>query len=285
LVELFQKLRILDIANGDPKILKLLRVYNIAELAILLEKTSDIFDKATLEMYVFVISEFVSALLKFKRSVSTVSTIEDGSLTTKNFILDLNTGIMTNPLDHSRNVSFKAITFSTMLGDICSQVVASFIPNKDAIGKPQDRKLMEQKMGKILLSSGYSVGSKFGEALSEKLNQETPPMSIHDKIKTWCQFDTIVGWGKFEDDLIVDETRFAVSGRVILKSNFLITDRIPEDFNLCGLMGGYISGVLEKLLGFKVDVKHNTNSNDCGLFAGKDSCDFFVSKHLQQGKL
>lgn len=192
--------------------------------------------------------------------VAKKNTRQKKSLGKKEFTLDSNTGIMRNPADLSRNVSFKAVTFCAILENICSEAVNS----------------LEQKMGDILYSAGYSAGSKFGEALSRKLNKVKPPISVEDKIEKWCSFDSNVGWGRFEDNLEVNETRETVSGKIVLENNFLTADRKRKDFNICSLMTGYIAGVLEKLLGFQVHVIHDKSY--CGQFkSDKDSCEFFVS--------
>jgi hypothetical protein len=75
----------------------------------------------------------------------------------------------------------------------------------------------------------------------------------------------------------VDE-EISVKGKITLHSNFLIVEREAKDFNICSLMKGYIAGVLEQLLEFKVLVRHDKLSGDCGQFRpSKDGCDFVIT--------
>lgn len=279
LVKLFEEFRILDLAEGSQPERDLLKIYNLSELAHLSENSLTDRDTNNLKMCIFVLSEYVSALLRFKGWITSSYT---SNIVERKFTLDRNTGIMVNPVDLSRNVSFKAATFGVMLAHICSQVVAEFLPRQSTGDAWTDSHQLERDVGAILFQSGYDAGVNFGAAISAAFEREDPSMSLHDRVKTWCWFDTSVGWGKFEDNLVIREPT-DISGKITLRSNFLIAEKEQKDFNICGLMTGYIAGVLERLLGFSVRVKHDKHSGDCGQFImGKDACDFFISRPTHQ---
>jgi len=280
LAALFHKLNILEIAEGNETDRNLLKAFSLMELVDLSEQSlHDSDDRA--KKYLFTIYAFVVALLSFNGEVdptgdtsSTKSNIID-----RTFSLNLDTGIMVNPHDLTRNVSFKAVTFSVMIGHICTQVVNKVLAEYNPADLGQNVRQIEESLNTILSESGYNAGSNFGEALTKDFQREAQ-LSLHQKIKLWCEFDTSVGWGKFEDELIVDESIKRVQGKVVLQSNFLVAEKTRLDFNLCSLMKGYIKGVLEKLLGFSVNVEHKRDSNCAQFNPDKQFCDFLVSEAL-----
>jgi predicted hydrocarbon binding protein len=192
----------------------------------------------------------------------------------KTFDVDLDTGIMTNPSDQSRNVSFKAITFGLMLGNICTDLLSRLPLPNDTGSEKGLRSDQPHVIGTALLKAGEDAGRRFGTALAGQLPQEMP---LLEKIALWCDFDTSVGWGRFESALtMIDEHH--VVGKIVLHNNFLVADKGPLDFNLCELMTGYISGVLSAMLGVVIQVRHDKHGGDCAQTQpGKDTCDFGIT--------
>ncbi|MEK6287438.1 MAG: hypothetical protein AABO57_16980 [Acidobacteriota bacterium] len=277
---LFNELQVFDIAAGHESVRKRLRVYELSRLSVLAAGTlaSDTEDVLR-RKDIGTLSEFLSALLDFEPGMPYNTSLDDTSLDQKRFTIDLSTGIMKNPADLSRNVSFKAATFGAMLGHICSQVANNFRPDLITPNPTEDihqiRERMKQEMDAILFRSGFNAGANFGTELSEALSNKTPEMPLSERIDKWCSFDTSVGWGKFENHLTINEIAQKATGKIVLKSNFLIAEKDYNDFNICGLMKGYVAGVLKQLAGFAIEIRHDKYRSDCAQFnPEKQSCDF-----------
>ena len=223
LARLFQESKVLDSSDGSETERLILKTVNLSQLVDLAETCST--QRADgLRKCVYTQLQFLATLLSFKGWIKE----KKRSLIQRKFDLDLNTGIMTNPTDRSRNISFKAVTFGVMLGHIYSEVVESFQPKED--GSSGNTHEMQNRLNVILFKSGFNAGSNFGEALSRELTNEAPEITEEEKIETWCRFDTSVGWGKFESHVAVNQTTAKVSGKIVLKSNFLVAEKGDKDF-------------------------------------------------------
>lgn len=144
-------------------------------------------------------------------------------------------GIMINPEDRERNVSFRTDTFVNMLSGIYGEVL----------------KLSDEKtINDIFHASGYSSGKAFAQRLNTQWDQAQDPLSLEEKLKKWCAFDSEVGWGKFEVEVKVDEESDTFSGKLTINECFIV-DNINKR-KICHFMKGYCEGVIETLLNVRV---------------------------------
>jgi len=273
---LIQEGNVFSIARGAELERTILKIPNLPSLVALGDqKYGGEKDREldNLRKCVFTLLQYLAALMSFKGWVH-----NKRKVVTKQFDLDLNTGIMTNPEDRSRNISFKAATFGAMLAQIYSECALHFRPVDQPLDSTQTAHEMEERLNVVIFKAGFNAGSKFGDALSKVLAIKNPQMAIDSKIDKWCQFDTNVGWGRFENHLSVNESTAKVTGKIVLKSNFLVTEKTSTDPNICSLMTGYIAGVLQGLIGIPVHVEHFKTNGNCAQFnSKKKSCDFVVS--------
>ncbi len=153
------------------------------------------------------------------------------SNTTTVFEYNPERGIMINPEDHQRNVSFRTDTFVNMMGGIFEKV--EMLTN-------------EEEAEKIFFDSGYVSGKNFAERIN---NQWDTGYSIEDikmKFEKWCKFDSAVGWGKFSADVEVDEETDALTGTISINEAFIVDNMKKR--KICSFIKGYCSGVAEILL-------------------------------------
>lgn len=143
-------------------------------------------------------------------------------------------GIIINPSDDSRNVSFKVETLNRIFDTIFREI--ALISNT-------------QKAQEILWKSGYDSGRSFGSIMNSKWELEQNILSINDKISKWCDFDSDVGWGRFINNLDVNEDLGVINGAFIISENFQNYNRGKEDALICNFVRGYSEGVIEELLG------------------------------------
>lgn len=142
-----------------------------------------------------------------------------------------NRGLIINPSDESRNISFKVESINSIFETIVQELTAG---NHD--------------IGSIFHKSGYASGEKFGAIMNEKWELTKDDISLEDKISKWCQFDSDVGWGKLSNKTNIDYENFDISGSIELNENFQAYKRLSKNLEDCELMKGYISGVLQHLL-------------------------------------
>jgi len=143
-------------------------------------------------------------------------------------------GIIVNPEDGSRNVSYKVETLNNMLATIADKV---------AVHSDKDAALV------ILHESGYMGGKQFGQTMNEQWELEDSQMTLGQKVSKWCEFDSEVGWGKFTNDMSIDEDEGNLDGQIVIHENFLCHKRKKNDSFICEYMQGYVEGVIEELLG------------------------------------
>jgi predicted hydrocarbon binding protein len=147
-------------------------------------------------------------------------------------------GIIINEADGSRNISFKVDTINSML-----ESMYNFMVEKTDINEAK----------KALYNIGYEGGKKFGEAMNKKWELEN--MSYEEKITKWCEFDSVVGWGKFINNLKINTDEGIIEGKLSIYENFLCSNRRKKDIRLCDFLIGYSKAVLEELLdGLPIDV-------------------------------
>lgn len=141
-------------------------------------------------------------------------------------------GIMVNPEDHQRNVSFRADTLINLLGGIYTQV--------NDITNDTD------KTDSIFFTSGYSSGKNFAERINNQWDNGNSIAAIKQKLSKWCTFDSAVGWGKFNINVDFDEDSDSLTGILSIDEPFLV-DKAKKR-RVCTFLKGYCTGVLETLL-------------------------------------
>ena len=141
-------------------------------------------------------------------------------------------GIMINPEDHQRNVSFRTDTLTNMMGGIFENVV-------EITG---DTEAAER----IFFSSGYVSGKNFGERINNQWEMGNTISDIRRKLNKWCQFDSAVGWGKFSVNINYDEYTDSLTGKLCINEAFLVDKSHKR--KICSFIRGYCTGVMETLL-------------------------------------
>jgi len=186
-------------------------------------------------------AELVFNYLRSFLSLTGLAEIEDAAVAKEEPQGDVKTfryikerGIIVNPEDGSRNVSYKVETLNNMLATITDKV---------AVHSDQETAL------NILHDSGYGGGAQFGQTMNEQWELEDAQMSLEDKVSKWCEFDSEVGWGKFSNEMTIDEDEGELSGKIVIHENFLSYKRKKNDSFICEYMKGYVEGVIEELLG------------------------------------
>ena len=146
-------------------------------------------------------------------------------------------GIMINPEDQQRNVSFRTDTLIGLLGGIYGDVVSL---------------LDDERAREIFRRSGYSAGQSFANRLNSRWdNSPKSGMELYkEKLRKWCEFDSDVGWGKFDITIDADENTGAFSGRLTINECFIVD--VKKKRHICEFVRGYCEGVIETLLGVEV---------------------------------
>ncbi len=140
-------------------------------------------------------------------------------------------GIMINPEDHQRNVSFRNDTLINLMGGIYEKV-AGFTDQATA----ED----------IFYSSGYAGGKNFGERIKDQWNLGSSLEDIKRKLNKWCKFDSAVGWGKFTIELDYNQETDSLMGTLCISEAFIV-DKVSKR-KICGFIRGYCTGVIQTLL-------------------------------------
>lgn len=146
-------------------------------------------------------------------------------------VLNEERGIIINEADGTRNISFKVDTINSMLESMYKYVLN--LSDKS-------------EADRALYSIGYGGGSRFGKAMNSKW--ELQNMTYEEKITKWCEFDSLVGWGKYENHLHINTLNGVIEGKLSVQENFLCCNRRKADVKLCNFLIGYCTGVLEELL-------------------------------------
>lgn len=148
-------------------------------------------------------------------------------------------GIMINPEDGQRNISFRTDTFISMFGGIYESVV-------DVSA--------QKHADEIFHKSGYISGQNFAERLNDQWAvSQSSPSSFEEKLSKWCEFDSNVGWGKFSINVNVNEETGDFSGELSISECFIVDKKGKR--HICEFIKGYCEGVIETLLCVKVSLK------------------------------
>ncbi len=153
----------------------------------------------------------------------------------KVFTYESQKGIMKNPEDGKRNVSFRTDTFINMFGGAFDAIV-------DSMG--------ESFACESFRKTGYYSGSSFAERLND--TWEGKSISYQEKLKKWCEFDSDVGWGRFDIELLDDSQTGEFSGRLTIDECFIVDKKSKR--HICEFVKGYCEGVIETLLGMEVEL-------------------------------
>ncbi len=168
-------------------------------------------------------------------------------------------GIMINPEDHQRNVSFRTDTLTNMMGGIFEKVV--------------DITADEEAAAEIFFSSGYVSGKNFADRINSHWDMGSSIDDIRRKLNKWCEFDSAVGWGKFSVNIDYDEEADSLTGTLRISEAFLV-DKANKR-KICAFIRGYCTGVMETLLG---SVKVELTCKACPLKSHfKNTCEFEIT--------
>ena len=181
------------------------------------------------EMYLPKIVDDIKELLPEKEV--TVEEDEEAVPVTR-FDYDPEIGRMINPEDGEPNVSFRVDTFINMMGGIYEKVAD--IANSDETAQ------------EIFFESGYASGENFANRIITKWGKGSSIDEIKKKINKWCQFDSVVGWGKFEADINFDEENDTFEGTLTITEAFIVDTKHKR--KVCAFIRGYCTGVLNTLL-------------------------------------
>ncbi len=204
------------------------------------------------------IDEYLSAILNNTKKL--LPQEEEMVIPTKVFQYFPETGIMRNPEDGERNVSFRTDTFISMIGGIYEAVAAT----SDL-----------QKAQKIFFDSGYESGSNFAERMSSKWGDCTSFEEIEKAVQEWCTFDSDVGWGKFEANISFDEENETILGTLTIIKAFIVDTRHKR--KICAFIRGYCTGVLNTLLGgLGVDLVCSSCPLEAKIGHNKNKCVFDI---------
>lgn len=140
-------------------------------------------------------------------------------------------GVMINPEDHQRNVSFRTDTFINLMGGIFDEV-EKLSDNSEA--------------QRIFFNSGYTSGKNFAERIESQWNDGTSFEDIKMKFEKWCKFDSTVGWGHFSADIYLDEAKDCIYGTIHINEAFIVDTRNKR--KICSFIKGYCDGVVETFL-------------------------------------
>lgn len=171
-----------------------------------------------------------------KQQIHTESREAPQSNTTTIFEYIPERGIMINPEDHQRNVSFRTDTFINMMGGIFDSVC-------EIAG--------EERAMSIFHMAGYKSGQNFAQRLNSRWDfSENTPSSYENKLKKWCEFDSAVGWGKFSIDVNVNVDTGDFDGELSINECFIVDKKNRK--KICEFVKGYCEGVIESLISAQV---------------------------------
>lgn len=183
----------------------------------------------SIDTYLPTIVEAVKGMLPEKEAVVE----EEEAVPVTKFDYDPKIGRMINPKDGEPNVSFRVDTFINMMGGIYEKVAE--IAKSDETAQ------------EIFFESGYASGENFANRINSKWGNGFSIEEIQKKINKWCEFDSVVGWGKFEADINFDEENDVFEGTLTITEAFIVDTKHKR--KVCAFIRGYCTGVLNALLG------------------------------------
>lgn len=139
-------------------------------------------------------------------------------------------GIIINAEDRQRNVSFRTDTLVSIFSEIYGAI-------RELSGDVDAKK--------IFFDAGYKSGVNFAQRLFNQWNNEC--ISMEEKLEKWCQFDSSVGWGKFDVDITIDRERDCLTGELRINECFIVDKRV--NCEICSFIKGYCTGIIEIICG------------------------------------
>ncbi len=197
------------------------------------------------------------------------------------FLYNEERGLLLNRADRTRNIAFKVETFYNLLTTIYKAIIKQL---SDSV-HGEDAELTDEAYNgmpslktarNVIMFAGLDSGKRFGRALFTQLQMEGVRMDMKARINKWCEFDSDVGFGRFNADQIHIGDDNQIEGSIALKENFLTVGRNFKSHNICCFMKGYIRGVLQELVGMPLDVSHRRRH--CSQYnIDEDTCVFHIS--------
>lgn len=230
-------------------------------------------------------------------------------------------GMLINPSDGSRNVAFKVETFAKILETIYIGIMKTCRRDECDHEKKNKCTNADKILFNAGLSSGSAFGWTMHEKLLTELKYldesanrrevkdgEQPDGSteskdfteqesggttseadasdkedeLESKIKSWCDFDSDVGFGKLEllgEIVLSQEHKKSKTDQlslvIRLSNNFAVFKMERRNVNVCSFVMGYIKGVLEKVTGQPLEVTHEKSQCE-QMVPGQYHCDFTV---------
>lgn len=192
-------------------------------------------------------------------------------------------GMLLNPSDNSRNISFKVETLVSIFSTVHEGITKWCKPAGEG-----EVKSKYELASRLLFEAGYRSGSRFGWTMHDTIQKEHPELELRDRIEKWCDFDSDVGFGRFSVEHLQEEPRTVEEVEFIyyridirLSFSFLTYRQGKKDVNLCSFMSGYIRGVLEGMTGQPLEVTHSVD--ECEQYvAGRDFCTYHVKTKVEQ---
>lgn len=181
------------------------------------------------EMYLPKIVDDIKELLPEKEEI--VEEVEEKIVPTTKLCYDPVNGCLINEADGERNVSFRTKTFINMMGGIYEKVSAN-----------SNEEIAQQ----IFFESGYTCGKNFANSNRSTWERGNTIAAMKKNIKKWCAFDSVVGWGKFEADINIDEENDNLEGTLTITEAFIVDTENKR--KVCAFIRGYCTGVLNTLL-------------------------------------
>lgn len=183
------------------------------------------------------------------------------------FALYIKEGIMVNPADKKRNISFKVVTIQNMFTAVYQDLLKKEQEQFENVAKATE------ETEKAFFHAGVTCGESFGKELVDEVWKDEGELSLQEKLTKWGEFDSSVGFGKFSHKI---EQGDVISGKIMLSNNFLAANRKSTEPNLCDFMTGYIQGVLKELIKGEIKVTVTHKEGDCIQHQqGKKECDFY----------
>lgn len=208
--------------------------------------------------YIDLFSRFIPEIdSKEKKSITDIQTLRP-------FMLIEKRGKMINPHDDDKNpnVALRVDTvdnsFETFYDGFYDKERIRIYNEEKARGvtdkQAEDNAKSQAKAvaDEIAFKSGNNASQSFINYLSKSWKKRS--ISYKAKLDEWCEFDSEVGLGKFEN--IWDEEN--KTGEIRLINSFLTHKRAPGSHKLCEWMRGYILQVLNAIFApHSVNVKHD----------------------------
>ncbi len=193
----------------------------------------------------------------------------------KQFVWYKQRGMLLNKADQSRNIAFKVESFVNILKSIYRGILKCTNPTDGGLD-------IDTVARRIIFNAGFVSGSEFGWTMHEiAQRKDFDDDDIESIIKLWCEFDSDVGFGMLS--LVVEENDAGNQSNpnelryvIRLTDNFAVYKQDAQGLNLCGFVGGYIRGVMERLTGQPMTIEHSPEQ--CAqIMANRNHCDFIVA--------